>query len=110
MVASPGQAAEEFALNTVPDNAIQIVDDEPQGVPTEEEVDAMLAATATALLTSSLAARSRPATTWWCRQLGDRSMSRRPTSLPSAQSRPSQVELVAEAHAASEVEALPESS
>ena len=55
MVAIPGQAAEEFALNTVPDNAIQIVDDEPQGVPTEEEVDAMLAATATALLTSGLA-------------------------------------------------------
>ena len=55
VVAIPGQAAEEFALNTVPDNAIQIVDDEPQGVPTEEEVDAMLAATATALLTSGLA-------------------------------------------------------
>ena len=56
VVAIPGQAAEEFALNTVPDNAIQIIDDEPQGVPTEEEVDAMLAATATALLTSGLAA------------------------------------------------------
>ena len=55
VVAIPGQAAEEFALNGVPDNAIQIVDDEPQGVPTEEEVDAMLAATATALLTSGLA-------------------------------------------------------
>ncbi len=55
VVAIPGQAAEEFALNTVPDNAIQIIDDEPQGVPTEEEVDAMLAATATALLTSGLA-------------------------------------------------------
>ncbi|MET0213203.1 MAG: hypothetical protein ABW292_09385, partial [Vicinamibacterales bacterium] len=55
VVAIPGQAAEEFALNTVPDDAIQIVDDEPQGVPTEEEVDAMLAATATALLTSGLA-------------------------------------------------------
>jgi twitching motility protein PilT len=55
VVAIPGQAAEEFALNGVPDNAIQIVDEEPQGVPTEEEVDAMLAATATALLTSGLA-------------------------------------------------------
>ena len=55
VVAIPGQAAEEFALNTGPDNVIQIVDDEPQGVPTEEEVDAMLAATATALLTSGLA-------------------------------------------------------
>jgi twitching motility protein PilT len=54
VVAIPGQAAEEFALNTAPDHAIQIVDDEPQGVPTEEEVDAMLAATATALLTSGL--------------------------------------------------------
>ena len=55
VVAIPGQAAEEFALNGVADNAIQIVDEEPQGVPTEEEVDAMLAATATALLTSGLA-------------------------------------------------------
>jgi twitching motility protein PilT len=55
VVAIPGLAAEEFALNAVPDNAIQIVDDEPQGLPTEEEVDAMLAATATALLTSGLA-------------------------------------------------------
>ena len=54
VVAIPGQAAEEFALNAVPDNAIQIIDDEPQGVPTEEEVDAMLGATATALLTSGL--------------------------------------------------------
>ena len=54
VVAIPGQAAEEIQLNGVPDNAIQIIDDEPQGVPTEEEVDAMLAATATALLTSGL--------------------------------------------------------
>jgi twitching motility protein PilT len=54
VVAIPGQAAEEFALNAVPDNAIQIIDDEPQGVPTEEEVDAMLGATAAALLTSGL--------------------------------------------------------
>jgi len=55
VVAIPGQVAEEFELNSVPDNAIQIIDDEPQGVPTEEEVDAMLAATAAALLTSGLA-------------------------------------------------------
>ena len=54
VVAIPGQAAEEFALNAVPDNAIQIIDEEPQGVPTEEEVDAMLGATAAALLTSGL--------------------------------------------------------
>ena len=55
VVAIPGQAAEEFALNGVPDNAIQIIDDEPQGVPTEEEVDAMLAATDTSMLASGLA-------------------------------------------------------
>ena len=55
----PGQDAEEFELNDVPDNAIQIIDDEPQGVPTEEEVDAMLGATATALLTSGLGRSSR---------------------------------------------------
>ncbi len=55
VVAIPGQAAEEFALNGVPDNAIQIIDDEPQGVPTEEEVDAMLGATATSLLASGMA-------------------------------------------------------
>ena len=54
VVAIPGQEAEEIQLDGVPDNAIQIIDDEPQGVPTEEEVDAMLAATATALLTSGL--------------------------------------------------------
>jgi hypothetical protein len=35
VVAIPGQDAEEIALNAVPDNAIQIVDDEPLGVPTE---------------------------------------------------------------------------
>ena len=62
VVAIPGQAAEEFALNGVPDNAIQIIDDEPQGVPTEEEVDAMLAATAGAMLTSGHHGRSRVAT------------------------------------------------
>ena len=45
IVAIPGEAAEEFTLNGVADNAIQVIDDEPQGVPTEEEVDAMLAET-----------------------------------------------------------------
>jgi twitching motility protein PilT len=54
VVALPGQESEEVHLDGVSDNAIQIVDDEPQDVPTEEEVDAMLAATATALLTSGL--------------------------------------------------------
>jgi twitching motility protein PilT len=54
VVSIPGQAAEEFELNAGSDNAIQIIDDEPQGVPTEDEVDAMLGATATALLTSGL--------------------------------------------------------
>jgi twitching motility protein PilT len=54
VVALPGEDSEEVQLDGVSDNAIQIVDDEPQGVPTEEEVDAMLAATAAALLTSGL--------------------------------------------------------
>ncbi len=45
VVAIPGQAAEEITLNSVADNAIQVIDEEPQGVPTEEEVDAMLAET-----------------------------------------------------------------
>ena len=55
VVAIPGQAAQEFALSGDADNAIQIVDDEPQGVPTEEEVDAMLGANATSLLASGMA-------------------------------------------------------
>jgi twitching motility protein PilT len=54
VMALPGDLAAEVPLDSVPDNAIQIVDDEPQGVPTEDEVDAMLAATAAALLTSGL--------------------------------------------------------
>jgi len=54
VVALPGQESEKVQLDGVADHAIQIVDDEPQGVPTEEEVDAMLAATASALLTSNL--------------------------------------------------------
>jgi twitching motility protein PilT len=45
----------DVPLNDVPEHAIQLIDDEPQGVPTEAEVDAMLAATAAALLTSGLA-------------------------------------------------------
>jgi twitching motility protein PilT len=56
VVAIPGQVSEEVPLSEVPDNAIQIIDEEPQGVPTEAEVDAMLAATASALLTSGLSA------------------------------------------------------
>jgi twitching motility protein PilT len=54
VVILPGQHDEEVSLDAVPDNAIQVLDDEPQDVPTEEEVDAMLAATASALLTSGL--------------------------------------------------------
>ncbi len=54
MTQEPAQVPEEIAEESIPDDAIQIVDDEPQGVPTEEEVDAMLAATATTLLTSSI--------------------------------------------------------
>jgi twitching motility protein PilT len=54
VVALPGEDYEEVQLDQVSENAIQIVDDEPQGVPTEEEVDAMLAATAGALLNSGL--------------------------------------------------------
>jgi twitching motility protein PilT len=42
-------------LHDVPEHAIQLIEDEPQGIPTEAEVDAMLAATAAALLTSGLA-------------------------------------------------------
>ncbi len=55
-VALPGETHEEVPLSGVHDDAIQIVDDEPQGVPTEEEVDAMLAATASAILNSGLSA------------------------------------------------------
>jgi twitching motility protein PilT len=51
---APAQVPDEIGEESVPDDAIQIVDDEPQGIPTEEEVDAMLAATATTLLTSSI--------------------------------------------------------
>jgi twitching motility protein PilT len=54
VVAMPGDDAQEIALDAVPDNAIQIIEDEAQGVPTEEEVDAMLAATAGAILTSGM--------------------------------------------------------
>jgi twitching motility protein PilT len=54
VVALPGEGAEAVSLDEVPENAIQVVDEEPQGVPTEDEVDAMMAATASALLTSGL--------------------------------------------------------
>ena len=54
VVAIPGQAAEEFALNGVADNAIQVIDEEPQDVPTEEEVDAMLAGTSATIMTSGM--------------------------------------------------------
>ena len=54
VVELPGDLASEVPLNAVPEHAIELIVDEPQGVPTEAEVDAMLAATATALLTSSL--------------------------------------------------------
>jgi twitching motility protein PilT len=55
IVELPGDAATDVPLSGVPDEAFEILDDEPQGVPTEAEVDAMLAATAAALLTSGLA-------------------------------------------------------
>ena len=53
-VAFPGEGTESVSLDAVHESAIQIVDEEPQGVPTEEEVDAMMAATASVLLTSVL--------------------------------------------------------
>ncbi len=49
VVTLPGQ--EQMPLGTVASDDIQIVDDEPQGVPTDEEVDALLATAAAALLT-----------------------------------------------------------
>ena len=60
VVAIPGEAAEEFALNGVADNAIQVIDEEPQGVPTEEEVDAMLAGTSATIMTSGMAGEVVP--------------------------------------------------
>ena len=60
VVAIPGQAAEEFALNGVADNAIQVIDEEPQGVPTEAEVDAMLAGTSATIMTSGMAGEVVP--------------------------------------------------
>lgn len=54
VVALPGDEAADVPLSTVPDQAFEVIDEEPQGVPTEAEVDAMLAATAAALLTSGL--------------------------------------------------------
>jgi twitching motility protein PilT len=60
VLALPGDATEEVVLDEVSEHAIQLIDDEPQDVPTEAEVDAMLAATATALLTSGLAMADAP--------------------------------------------------
>jgi twitching motility protein PilT len=56
VVALPGHETEEVSLSGVPDDAIELIDEEPQDLPTEAEVDAMLAATAAALLTSGLGA------------------------------------------------------
>ncbi len=55
VVELPGDEAADVPLSAVPDQPFEVIDDEPQGVPTEAEVDAMLAATASALLTSGLA-------------------------------------------------------
>ncbi len=60
VVALPGEESENVSLDAVPDDVIQIIDEEAQDVPTEEEVDAMLAATASALLTSGLGAEEMP--------------------------------------------------
>jgi twitching motility protein PilT len=49
VVTLPGQ--ERMSLGTVANDAFQIVDEEPQGVPTDEEVDALLATAAAALMT-----------------------------------------------------------
>jgi twitching motility protein PilT len=54
VVALPGESSEEVPLDHAAEQAIQLVDDEPQGVPTEEEVDAMMAATASELMSSGL--------------------------------------------------------
>jgi hypothetical protein len=50
----PSDLTSEVPLNAVPEHAIELIEEEPQGVPTEAEVDAMLAATAAQLLTSGL--------------------------------------------------------
>ena len=54
VVALPGEGAEAVSLDAAHDDAIQIVDEEVQGLPTEEEVDAMMGGAASALLTSGL--------------------------------------------------------
>ncbi len=54
VVALPGEDSAEVALDHDPERAIQLVDDEPQFAPTEEDVDALLAATASSLLNSGL--------------------------------------------------------
>jgi twitching motility protein PilT len=45
---------EDVALDSVPGDAFEVVDEVPQEAPSDSEVDAMLAATASALLTSGL--------------------------------------------------------
>jgi twitching motility protein PilT len=53
VVALPGEEHAELALDHEAERAIQLVDDEPQRAPTEADVDAMLAANASALLNLS---------------------------------------------------------
>jgi twitching motility protein PilT len=54
VVTLPGQR--QMSLGNVANDAIQIVDEEPQGVPTDEEVDALLATAAAALMTPDVQA------------------------------------------------------
>ena len=54
VVALPGEGAEAVPLDATHEDAIQIVDEEVQGLPTEAEVDAMMAGAASELLTSGL--------------------------------------------------------
>jgi twitching motility protein PilT len=56
VVALPGEDDAELVLDHEAERAIQLVDDEPQRAPTEEDVDAMLAATASSLLNSGFSA------------------------------------------------------
>jgi twitching motility protein PilT len=60
VVALPGEDTEAVSLDEAHEHAIEIVDEEPQDVPTEEEVDAMMGATAAALLTSGLSVDDVP--------------------------------------------------
>jgi len=56
VVALPGEDDAELVLDHEAERAIQLVDDEPQRAPTEEDVDALLAATAASLLNSGFSA------------------------------------------------------